>query len=135
MILNIILIVALAIIAFLLYKKFRPYKKPEHRHVQNTDMQVAYNKKNIPKDSSLALNIEEKLDLSWGFLNNIIEKVIQLFSKPDKDRINKCGEKLAKHGAIYNHNVDREATLSKNPSKTKSISEEKEIAQDKGMSR
>lgn len=66
--------------------------------------QAAYlAKKNQSKEE---LTIKERLELSWNFLYEIAEIVLNKFSPEDKIEIQELGKDLAKAGMKYEHIID-----------------------------
>ena len=67
--------------------------------------QVGYlAKKNGSKEEELT--IKQKLELSWNFLYEIAEIVLNKFSPEDKAEIQELGKDLAKAGMKYQHIID-----------------------------
>lgn len=58
------------------------------------------------KSRARAISGDEKLELSWKFLYDITEMVVNKFSKKDKDETHEAGKKLAENGASYEHIID-----------------------------
>lgn len=88
---------------------------------ENPEMQAAYEQKKHPKDEHQSLSAEEKVELSWQFLTNIAEKVLGFFSRKDQEAVYESGQKLNKHGMIYQHDVNHEVKISLGESKAKNI--------------
>lgn len=118
------ILLVLAIGAFFIFKKSTPHKL-KHMHVQDPEAQAAYDAKNAKKDETLELSLEERIELSWEFLNKITQQVIDLFSPQDKEQVLEAGKKLAKHGAKYQHNVYQEATGIKKSPKAQGVQQNK----------
>lgn len=118
------ILLALAIGAFFIFKKSSPNKVKPVR-IEDPEAQAAYDAKNAKKDEALQLSLEERIELSWEFLNKITQQVIDLFSPEDKDQVLEAGKKLAKHGAKYQHNVYQEALGIKKAPKAQSVGQNK----------
>ncbi|MDG1436471.1 MAG: DUF2660 domain-containing protein [Rickettsiaceae bacterium] len=119
--LSIIILAALAIGVFFIIRRFSSYKKPEHIVVHDPEAQAAYDKKHAEKNEEINLSLEERIELSWQFLTDITEKILNKFSKPDQDKVYQSGNLLAKNGAKYNHNVEQELSLTNKQVKTQVI--------------
>ncbi|ABV73201.1 hypothetical protein A1E_01280 [Rickettsia canadensis str. McKiel] len=94
------------IVIFLMYKKIAARKKnilpTKGSNVDNTK-NVALNSKK-PKNKKLTL--QERIELSWKFLYDITEIILNKFSKEDVIQVNKCGQILLENGVRYEHVVD-----------------------------
>jgi len=130
---TIILFGVLGIAALFVFKKMHSYHKPKHTPPHDSTLQSVYEKKDERKDEKLSLTLEEKVELSWQFLTDISEKIVQSFSSPDQKQVQHSGSLLAKNGAKYNHNVDQELSIGEKLVKTKVI--EKDLNKNKGHSR
>ena len=111
------LIVAAAIIAFFVFKKFAPHKL-KYVRTEDPAAQAEYEEKNAQKEQEedLGISLEERIELSWEFLTKITERVVNYFSKSDQEQILDAGRKMVKHGAKYQHNVYQESlTIAKSP--------------------
>ncbi len=131
-ILNVVLFVgALGALIYLLSKKFGS-KKPKHVQVVDPQAQEAYimNKK---EDKEEKLTLEEKIELSWAFLVNIKNQVLERFSESDKKKVSQMGSKMLENGMHYEHNVDQEIAVKLIDSKTKFVDKNKD--KDKSASR
>lgn len=101
---NIILLIILGVAAFFVIRRIRGYKKPEHIVPKDPASQAAYDKKKHKEDEEKTLTLQEKIELSWQFLTNIAEQVINRFSPEDKRTVQEAGDKLSKNGMKYEHN-------------------------------
>lgn len=129
----IILFVVLGLAALFIFKRMHSYHKTKHTPPQDSSLQAVYDQKNKAKEDNLNLTLEEKMDLSWQFLTDISEKIVQSFSSQDQKQVQHSGSLLAQNGAKYNHNVDQEISIGEKFVKAKVI--EKDIEQNKGHSR
>lgn len=132
-IINIILLITLPIAAFFLYRRIRNGSRNNGINVNfdRAQSQEAYAAKKYPKDEEVSLSLEEKINLSWQFLTNITEQILNKFSKQDKDTIYEAGQKMNKHGMTYQHNINQEAKLTVNVIRSRIKKQE----QDKGQAR
>ncbi|MCZ6902347.1 MAG: DUF2660 domain-containing protein [Rickettsia endosymbiont of Ixodes persulcatus] len=94
------------IVIFLIYKKIAARKKnilpAEGSNVDGTP-NVALNSK---KPENKKLTLQERIELSWKFLYDITEIILNKFSKEDVIQVNKCGQVLLENGVRYEHVVD-----------------------------
>ncbi|WP_322776053.1 DUF2660 domain-containing protein [Candidatus Megaera venefica] len=70
-----------------------------------------YNQNRHKEDEDKSLTLQEKIELSWAFLTNITEQVMNRFSNQDQQKVENAGQALSKNGAKYQHNVNREANI------------------------
>ena len=70
--------------------------------------------------------------MSWQFLTNITEQVINKFSKQDKEQVNEAGGKLVENGMSYQHDVKQEIKQNVSKMKTVAKNKAKEARQGKG---
>ncbi len=130
---NIILLITLAAAAYFVYKRMTG------KTSQNIDMpdakdpmsQDAYEAKKYPKDEEVSLTMEERVELSWQFLTNITEQILNKFTKNDREKVHEAGVKMNKHGMNYQHDVKQEAQLTIEVVRSRT----REQTQDKGRSR
>lgn len=133
----IFLLVALALFGLLLliYKKLFSHAENVKRVLkEDPKAQKIYDmKKNHELEEDKSLTLEEKIKLSWQFLTNITEKIINSFSKSDQEKVHEAGAKLNEYGMKYQHNVEQE--LKQKSGKIKSIATQKDKEQTKGITR
>ena len=79
------------------------------------------------KKNPFAINLKNKLELSWKFLYDITEYVIAKFSNEDKDIAHTHGLKLYAAGMRYEHVVDLGIKYGKQASKEQTKDQGKEI--------
>ncbi len=84
-------------------------------------------------DDDKKLSLKEKIELSWQFLYEITETVLNKFSQSDKDQVKEAGETLVQNGAKYQHVVDA-ASVKQALSKTTAINIEQEKKAPQGRS-
>jgi len=129
---NIILLIALAVAAYFVYKRMTGTKSLNISTPNAKDpmSQEAYEAKKYPKDEKLSLTIEERIELSWQFLTNITEQIINKFTKNDRTKVYEAGAKMNKHGMSYQHDVKQEAqiTIEMVRSRTREQNQSKELS-------
>lgn len=86
------------------------------------------------RDEDKKLSLKEKIELSWQFLYEITEIVLNKFTQQDKEEVKEQGQKLAKNGAKYQHVVDA-ASVKQALSKTRTVNIEQEQKVSQGKSR
>ncbi|CAA14685.1 DUF2660 domain-containing protein [Rickettsia prowazekii] len=90
----------------LMYKKIVGHKKnmlPATLNNIDDSQNVALNRK---KSENKKLTLQEKIELSWQFLYDLTEIILNKFSKEDVVQVNKCGQILFENGVRYEHVVD-----------------------------
>ncbi len=131
-IINVLLLVALGVAAVFMLKKIRGnHKKPERVVVKDPAAQKIYNKEHPKTDEDKSLTIQEKIELSWQFVINITEQVMNRFSSSDQDKLHQAGEALIKNGMQYKHDVSTESKIVQDIVKGRATSKDK----DQSMSR
>lgn len=132
---NIIVVVAIAVILFIiavfLYQKLATSgaKKVIHAPVDPV-AQASYNAQKH-KNEKKQLSFKERLELSWKFLYEITEIILNKFSRQDQEEVREMGGVLVKNGVKYNHIVD----LAIAPLLIKSKTQEVEVEQQHGEGR
>lgn len=94
------------LLIFLMYKKIAARKKnilPAEGGNIDDSPNVALNSQ---KPENKNLTLQERIELSWKFLYNITEVILNKFSKEDVIQVNKCGQVLFENGVRYEHVVD-----------------------------
>lgn len=94
------------LVIFLMYKKIAARKKnilPTEGGNLDDSPNIALNN-NKPENKKLTL--QERIELSWKFLYDITEIILNKFSKEDVIQVNKCGQVLLDNGVRYEHVVD-----------------------------
>lgn len=110
---NLILLVALGAAAYFLYKRMKggASKNPTGPDAKDPMSQETYNAKKHPKDEEVSLTLEERVELSWQFLTNITEQILNKFTQDDRTQVHQAGEKMNRHGMSYQHDVKQEAKV------------------------
>lgn len=85
-------------------------------------------------DEDKKLSLKEKIELSWQFLYEITETVLNRFSERDKLEVVELGQKLAENGAKYQHVVDA-ASVKQALSKERAVSvdQDRNVSQGRGI--
>lgn len=78
--------------------------KSSKLHAKNPEAQALYAKKKNKEEKKLTM--QEKLELSWKFLYEITDIILNKFSNDDRTKVNQIGKDLTKTGMKYNHVVD-----------------------------
>jgi len=117
---NIYLMLSIAILFLLVISIFLYYFQKKHK----TPPPVPSNKLEIFKTNNdeQKLTLKEKIELSWKFLYEITELVINKFSKDDIKSVNKLGYILLNNGMRYEHSV--QLGIKQSLSKTRTIEQE-----------
>ncbi|GAB4165906.1 MAG: hypothetical protein Tsb006_5390 [Rickettsiaceae bacterium] len=111
-IINIVLLVVFGAMAIFMIKKLRQgHNKVVHLPPKDPRSQALYEQNKKKEDEKKELTLQEKIELSWAFLVNITEQVMNRFSKQDQQKVNKAGEALSKNGARYQHNIESESEI------------------------
>ncbi|MDX1924723.1 MAG: DUF2660 domain-containing protein [Rickettsiaceae bacterium] len=103
---QIFIILGALIVCFFAFKYIKKNKKEKLKPYitkDNPDAQKIYDKKN--RDPNY-LNKEEKIELSWLFLYDITDKVLNSFSKEDREAVEAIGKQMLENGAGYEHVVE-----------------------------
>ncbi len=122
---NMILLVALGFAAFFIVKRMRGHQKPEHVVPKDPKSQAIYNEVKHKDEEKITLTLQEKIELSWQFLTNITEQVMNRFSSADKDKIHQAGERFNKNGMKYQHDVHQEAHITQEAVKARVMQQNK----------
>jgi hypothetical protein len=126
----VISIVVLGLV-YLAYKKLNLSKKAERAHTQDANAQAVYEStKNHPEENK-TLTLQERLSLSWQFLRNIKQQVLEKFSKDDQAKMEQLGNLLLEYGMTYKHDPNME--VKQNIMQTKAISKDKQKDQSMSM--
>lgn len=110
------------LVIFLIYTKIASRKNvtPSSERSNSDGLEnFALNNKN---QDNKKLTLQERIELSWKFLYDITEIILNKFSREDITLVNKCGRVLLDNGARYEHVVDLAIPQAK--SHTQSIEQE-----------
>ncbi|MGV2433198.1 MAG UNVERIFIED_CONTAM: DUF2660 domain-containing protein [Rickettsiaceae bacterium] len=127
------IIAALVIVGIFLYIKNRTvggktynyeYEKTGDQNAQNLYNQ----KKSVDK---VQLSAKELLDLSWKFLYDITEAVLNKFSADHRKAVKDCGQILMEYGGRYTHMVDKKNVM-KNRDRARAVMDDQD---ENGLSR
>ncbi len=124
--LNIVLMVLAGFsLLYLLIKRGKQQPKVKKIIVVDPEAQKTYNiQKNTDEEKTLTM--QERIELSWQFLVNIKNQVMQKFSETDLEKVQRAGTILSEHGMKYQHNAELEIIVNKEMSKTKVVTKQKE---------
>lgn len=109
------------LIIFLIYNIVSRKKNTKSSGKDDFDdsQNVALNSKN---QDNKKLTLQERIELSWKFLYDITEIILNKFSKEDIILVNKCGRVLLENGGRYEHVVD--LAIPRTKSHTQSVEQE-----------
>ncbi len=132
--LNVVLLIAAGIVLVLMYMKLKKEKEPKLKKVVVVDpeAQQLYATQKHKTDEEKTLTMQEKIELSWQFVVNIKNQVLEKFSKTDQEKVVRAGTILLEHGMKYQHDVELEVRINQE-SKAKSVTKSKE--QEQSMAR
>jgi len=124
--LNIVLLVLAGFaLLYLLIKRGKQQPKVKKIIVVDPEAQKTYNiQKNTDEEKTLTM--QERIELSWQFLVNIKNQVMQKFSETDLEKVQRAGTILSEHGMKYQHNAELEIIVHTEMSKTKLVTKQKE---------
>ena len=124
--LNIVLLIAA--ISGSVYLIMKRKKEPTIKKIVVVDpeAQKLYNVQKHKTDEKKTLTLQEKIELSWQFLVNIKNQVLEKFSKPDQEKVMRAGTILAENGMKYQHDVDQEIRVRQEFSKSVTKSKDQE---------
>lgn len=118
-----ILILLLAAALFIFSKKFFSANEVKHNAINDPAAQAAYYN-NKHKNDQPKLTLKEKIELSWKFLYEITEIILNKFSSQDRKAVEDAGRTLANKGMKYEHVV--ELGIRHKPTQTISVEVESE---------
>jgi hypothetical protein len=125
--LNIVLLVLAGFaLLYLLIKRGKQQPKVKKIIVVDPEAQKTYNIQKKHTDEEKTLTMQEKIELSWQFLVNIKNQVMQKFSETDIEKVQRAGTILSEHGMKYQHNAELEIIVNTEMSKTKVVTKQKE---------
>ncbi len=105
---NLIIAVAglfLVFIMFFVYKKSK--KASVSMLVKDTNNAEEFNAPfNKANNNTKKLTLKERVELSWRFLYEVTELIVNKFSKKDIELVNQLGHTLLNNGMRYEHVVD-----------------------------
>jgi hypothetical protein len=96
--------ISVATLAFIfIYKRIKKSQTIINNPIIDNNAQNFYDQKKY--GGKKKLTIQEKLELSWQFLFDITEIVLNKFSIEDQNRVKQLGTILLTHGMKYEHVV------------------------------
>jgi acetate kinase len=117
---------------FLYYKSGAKVKNGSRVTVNDLNAQTLYiNSKHGDEDKNLS--IKEKVEISWQFLYEITEVILNKFTSNDRQEVKTIGHKLIDNGARYNHSVDLNIKQTLSKTQNISIDQEKKVSQGRGI--
>lgn len=124
--LNVVLLIAAGIVLVLMYIKLKKEKEPKLKKVVVVDpeAQQLYATQKHKTDEEKTLTMQEKIELSWQFVVNIKNQVLEKFSKTDQEKVVRAGTILLENGMKYQHDVELEVRIIQE-SKAKSVTKSK----------
>jgi len=100
-------ICVITLILILIYKHFsvkKVIKPTEVSNIDNLPSTTSFYSK--PKKDDKKLTLKERLELSWKFLYEITEIIVNKFSREESDLVVKMGHTLIANGMRYEHIID-----------------------------
>lgn len=113
---------AIALVLFFFIKKMRSNRNEDplpYTSKTAPNAQIQYDDK---YKNPNPLTKDEKIELSWQFLYDITDIVLNKFSNEDKELVHQMGHKLVKNGGGYEHVV--EYGLKKQAKKSRLVEEQ-----------
>jgi len=121
---GLITLLVIASIAILFFRKH----SNNHQYIESAPTNTeasAFGGNKTNKPESKKLNLKEKLELSWKFLYEITENIINKFSPEDVNEVHKIGTSLLESGMRYEHIIDLGIKLTPSEGKFADIEQEK----------
>jgi hypothetical protein len=124
-----LLIVVVVIgLVFLSVRKFSPNLMKREGNVEyilkdDPNAQGKYDSIKNPQHKTLSA--KELLELSWAFLYDLTEVVLNKFSSTDQNKVMECGRTMVKNGMKYQHIIEDDPALIE--SYVKKIEEQKKV--------
>ena len=106
--LYLVIIIAVCILGtvYFLKRVHSNKKKAAHIYTQDANAQALYTQKKQHTRGDENITKEQMVELSWQFLYDITEFVLNKFTEADKQEVSKLGERLAKADMRYQHIVE-----------------------------
>ena len=110
---------------------------------KSQDLNLTYIKRGDPTaqenyESSLKpkklLTKDERLELSWQFLYDITDVVLNKFPEEDRKQVHEIGHKMLDVGCGYEHVIEYGLKKEKEEEKTKELEKEQDLSADKTRS-
>lgn len=105
---NMLLYIAIGglVLAFLIYKRLTKVIKNKKQQSAHAEAQMIYFNTKKKDKKTLFTSLEEKVELSWQFLYEITEIVLNKFSSQDRTEVHNLGNELSTNGMRYEHIVE-----------------------------
>jgi len=98
--------VAFILIVYMLFKKANPSAEGSFKYAQKGDTEAQTKYFNIKFPPMPSISAKELLELSWKFLYDITEIVLNKLSVRDQQDIMQQGRVMVQYGMKYQHVVD-----------------------------
>ncbi len=96
-----------AVVGGVIYKAASKYKEENREYyIKDSAEGASAYKKGIRKGGLPKMTAQERLDLSWQFLYDITNSILNKFSSEDQKKVLDLGRVLLKFGGIYHHVID-----------------------------
>lgn len=118
------------LVIFLIYNIASRKKNIQEPVENNSDDSQNYALNSKTQDDK-KLTIQERIELSWQFLYDITEIILNKFSKEDIISVNKYGRILFENGAKYEHVVD--LAVHRTKSHTQAVEQDQSKGKKRGM--
>jgi hypothetical protein len=112
----------IAAIVYVTLKAILKYRDAHHTYSGKNDAEAQKLYAASRKKESVFMSIKDKLELSWQFLYDITNIVLNKFSKTDREATLAMGHIILDNGGRYEHVVDygiRQEASSRDPNKSK----------------
>ena len=109
-------------IAYILLRAILKYRDSHHKYPGKNDAEAQKLYADSHKKESILMSIKDRLELSWQFLYDITNIVLNKFSKDDREATLAMGHIILDNGGRYEHVVDygiRQEASSRDPNKSK----------------
>ena len=102
-------VLILCLVSYVLLKYFQSQVEITQKPSKEDDSDALHAKEDFSvvanKAKNVILSAKEKLELSWKFLYDITEVILNQFSKQDQEMVQNHGSTLFNAGMRYEHNV------------------------------
>lgn len=98
----ILTLICLLALGLFFYKKSQNIQRSKAIAMQDKAAQTVYDSKKYDKTEK-KLSLQERIELSWKFLYEITEIVLNKFSSEDRQQVEEIGRNLSEQGMKYEH--------------------------------
>lgn len=96
-----------AVVGGVIYKAASKYKEENREYyIKDSPEGASTYKVQKTKGAPKKMTVQERLDLSWQFLYDITNSILNKFSSEDQMKVLDLGRVLLKYGGIYHHVID-----------------------------